>query len=190
MAVPSNNLESMFPQREPEDAGVFPEAESPPLRREGTVSDPDQFANDHTALAPGGLRDAAVGMVSDPDIWRAIAAVEGEGMSEPPPRLPPKVESSGNVTVLTFTTHKRDLADMLGSELHGRTDALGGSHLLLDFSNVKSLGSLELGTLVSLHKKLRAVAGRLTLFNVSPEVYEIFVVTRLHALLTICREAP
>jgi anti-sigma B factor antagonist len=180
----------MLPQREPEDVGVIPEAERPPRREEGTVSDPDQYATERTAPAPEGPHDAAVGLVSDPDFWRAIATVEGEGMSEPPPRLPPKVESGGNVTVLTFTTHKRDLEDMLGSELHGHTDGLGGSHLLLDFANVKSLGSLELGTLVSLHKKLRAAAGRLTLFNVSPEVYEVFEVTRLHTLLTICREAP
>jgi anti-anti-sigma factor len=188
MAGPSNSSESTYPEREPGNVGVIPEAERPPRREEGTVSDPDQYATERTAPAAGGPHDAAVGMVSDPDLWRAVATVEGERTSEP--RLPPKVESRGNVTVLTFTAHKRDLEDMLGSELHGRTDGLGGSHLLLDFANVKSLGSLELGTLVSLHKKLRAAAGRLTLFNVSPEVYEVFEVTRLHTLLTICREAP
>src|SRR5205085_11715638 len=120
-------------------ARVFPEAERPPRRREGTVSDPDQYATERTAPAPGSPHLAAVGMVSDPDIWRAITTLEAEGMSEPLLRLPPKVESRNNVTVLTFTTHKRDLEDMLGSELHGRTDGLVGSHLLLDFSNVKSL---------------------------------------------------
>jgi anti-anti-sigma regulatory factor len=103
---------------------------------------------------------------------------------------PPKVETGGGVTVLTFTANKRVLADMLGSELHGRTEGLGEGHLLLDFSNVKQLGSAELETLLVLHRRLQWAGGRLTLFNVTDEVYEVFEVARLHTVLTICRGAP
>jgi anti-anti-sigma factor len=103
--------------------------------------------------------------------------------------LQPKVEQSGNVKIITFSGDKiRDVENVLARELAGRTEDLGACHLLLDFSNVEYLGSLELGTLLALHKRLRATGGRLTLFNLSPLVYEVFTVTRLQTLLGICRE--
>ncbi len=110
-------------------------------------------------------------------------------MSAPPRHSPPKVEQSGGVRILTFTADAvRDVGDVLARELEGRTDALGAGHLLLDFRNVTYLTSVELGTLITLHKRLRAAGGRLTLFNLSARVYEIFTTTRLQTLLWICRE--
>ena len=102
-----------------------------------------------------------------------------------------KVERSGNVTIFTFLGGKtRDVANVLASELESGTDHLAGNcHLLLDFAHVEYLNSSELGTLINLHKKLRASGGRLTLFNLSADVYEVFAVTRLQTLLGICREA-
>ena len=111
-------------------------------------------------------------------------------MHEPLPRVPPKLERSGNVTTLTFTANKRDLHNMLASELDGRTEGLAGCHLLLDFSNVERLHSEELGTLIRVHQRLQASGGRLTLFNLSPNVYEVFAVTKLTTLLRICRSDP
>src|SRR2546421_4137484 len=69
-------------------------------------------------------------------------------------RVPPKVEQSGNVKVITFTDRSvRDVDDVLARELEGLTEALGDCHLLLDFTNVEYLSSVELGTLITLHKK-------------------------------------
>jgi anti-anti-sigma factor len=103
--------------------------------------------------------------------------------------LPPKVEQSGNVRIVTFTADKvRDVENMLARELEGRTDGLGQIHLLLDFTNVEYLNSVELGTLITLHKRMKACGGRLTLFNLSAPVYEVFTVTHLQTLLGICRE--
>src|SRR5579871_6825487 len=104
--------------------------------------------------------------------------------------VPPKVENSGNVRILTFAGGRRDVVNMLARELIGCTEGLAGCHLLLDFTNVDALGSEELGTLIGLHKKLAACGGRLTLFNLAAQVYEVLVVTRLHTLLGICREEP
>lgn len=102
-----------------------------------------------------------------------------------------KVERSGNVTIFTFLGGKtRNVANVLASELEGSMDQLAGNcHLLLDFTHVEYLNSSELGTLIKLHKKLRASGGRLTLFNLSADVYEVFAVTRLQTLLGICRES-
>jgi anti-anti-sigma regulatory factor len=60
-------------------------------------------------------------------------------------------------------------------------------HLLLDFTNVDRINSEELGTLIGAHKAIVAAGGRLTLFNLNPDVYEVFTATRLHTLLGSCR---
>jgi anti-sigma B factor antagonist len=103
--------------------------------------------------------------------------------------LPPKVEKSGNVKIITFTGDEvRDVENVLAKELKGHMEDLGECHLLLDFTNVEYLSSVELGTLITLHKRMKASGGRLTLFNLNAQVYEVFTVTRLQTLLGICRE--
>jgi anti-anti-sigma factor len=110
-------------------------------------------------------------------------------MSSPTISLPPKVEQRGNVRVLTFTADADcDVENRIARELEGRTGDLGEGHLLLDFTNVEHLSSVELGTLVTLHKRMKASGGRLTLFNLNAQVYEIVTMARLQTLLGICRE--
>jgi anti-sigma B factor antagonist len=103
--------------------------------------------------------------------------------------LPPKVEKSGNVKIITFTGDEvRDVENVLAKELQGRVEDLKECHLLLDFTHVEYLTSAELGTLIGLHKRVKDSGGRLTLFNLNAQVYEIFTVTHLQSLLGICRE--
>ena len=103
--------------------------------------------------------------------------------------LPPKVEKSGNVKIITFTGDEvRDVENVLAKELKGHMEDLGECHLLLDFTNVEYLSSVELGTLITLHKRVKASGGRLTLFNLNAQVYEVFTVTHLQTYLGICRE--
>ena len=110
-------------------------------------------------------------------------------MSSPNVHSAPKVEQGGDVRVITFTSDKvRDVENMIARELQARTEGLAGAHLLLDFTNVDYLSSVELGTLITLHKRMRASGGRLTLFNLTDRIYEIFTTTRLDTLLRICRE--
>lgn len=100
----------------------------------------------------------------------------------------PKVERSGDVTIVTFTAESvRDVEDVIARELAVLAAEPGNRHLLLDFTNVTSLNSTELGTLVTLHKRFRAAGGRLTLFNLSPLILRLFTTTRLETLLSICR---
>jgi anti-sigma B factor antagonist len=101
----------------------------------------------------------------------------------------PRVQRSGNITIITFIPDAiRDVENVIARELVGLTAGPGGRHLLLDFTNVKYLNSMELGTLVTLHKQVEATGGRLTLFNLSAQVFELFAVTRLDTVLGICRE--
>jgi len=100
----------------------------------------------------------------------------------------PKVEQGGNVTILTFSDDLRDGRNVLARELGDFSTELRDHHLLLNFINVKYLNSVELGTLINLHKRLQSAGGRLTLFNLNAQVFQIFTTTRLDTLLTICRE--
>ena len=91
------------------------------------------------------------------------------------------------VKIITFTAGQMRLENVLATELEGLTDDLGECHLLLDFTNVEYISSVELGTLVTLHKKMKASGGRLTLFNLNLQVFEVFAATRLETLIGICR---
>jgi anti-anti-sigma factor len=110
-------------------------------------------------------------------------------MRLPTSHVTPKVERSGNITIITFTPGAiRDVENVIARELTGLTAGTDGQHLLLDFTNVEFLNSMELGTLVNLHNQADATGGRLTLFNLSAHVFELFTVTRLDTLIGICRE--
>jgi carbon storage regulator CsrA len=102
-------------------------------------------------------------------------------------RLLPKTEHTATVKIITFTAGQVRLENVIASELEGLTDDLGECHLLLDFTNVEYVTSVELGTLISLHKKMKASGGRLTLFNLNLQVFEVFLATHLEALIGICR---
>ena len=104
-------------------------------------------------------------------------------------RPAPKVERAGNVTVITFTADAiRDVENVIARELEGYAGGGVERHLLLDFTNVKYLNSAELGTLVSLHTRIRDAGGYLTLFNLGAQLRKLFSITRLDTLLAICRE--
>ncbi len=104
--------------------------------------------------------------------------------------IPPKVERSGNLSILTFTIHAiRDVESVIARELEALAAGEEGRHLLLDFTHVAYLNSTELGTLITLHKRVELAGGRLTLFNLSAQLFRLFTITRLDSYLEICRPA-
>jgi anti-anti-sigma factor len=110
---------------------------------------------------------------------------------KPPPAAPrpaPGVQQSGNLKIITFTRGQaRGVENVIAAELESLTDGPGDAHLLLDFTNVRYITSVELGTLIGLHKRVKAAGGRLTLFNLSPQVFEVFTATHLDRFFGICR---
>jgi len=102
----------------------------------------------------------------------------------------PKIEQAGNVRILTFAADRirDDIETMIADDLKGRSGDLSETHVLLDFTNVEFISSLELATLINLHRRVKTAGGRLSLFNLSPSVFEVFAVTRLEQLFSICRE--
>lgn len=99
-----------------------------------------------------------------------------------------KMEQSGKLRIITFAASRlRNEDNPIAAELAGLTEDLGECHLLLDFTNVEFITSIELATLVNLHKKMKEANGGLTLFNLNPQIFEVFAITRLEKLIAICR---
>lgn len=96
------------------------------------------------------------------------------------------VEQGQRIRIITFTSGiRREVEDVLGGELAGHLEGLEGGLLLLDFRRVRRIGSIELGTLVGLHKRMKARGGTLWLHNLSPLLREVFAITRLDTVLNI-----
>jgi anti-anti-sigma factor len=90
-------------------------------------------------------------------------------------------------TVIHFAGRNVSLDEVNVEGLRGQLLALaeepGPANVILDFRNVGYVSSLALDTLVTLRNKLRAVGRRVSLRNLSPQVYEVFAVTRMDQLL-------
>ena len=92
------------------------------------------------------------------------------------------VREIGDVTVVGFRA-KRILdelaAQAMAEQLFRLVDRSSGKKLLLDFEHVEYLSSTALGKLINLHKHVMNKAGRLSFCNVSPQIHELFVITKL-----------
>jgi anti-anti-sigma factor len=110
-------------------------------------------------------------------------------MALQPERPTLREDATADVTVAHFTGNKVSLDEetLLGihDQLLGLADEPGESGLLLDFGNVEYLSSTALETLITLQKKLRATGRHMTIGNVSPQVHEIFAITRLDRFLNV-----
>jgi anti-sigma B factor antagonist len=115
-------------------------------------------------------------------------------MASQPLRPPSKEEAANEVTVVHFTGGKVSLDEKTLPYVRDQLDALteepGHSRLVLDFGNVVYVAGRALGMLVGLHKKLLGAGRRLTVRNLHPQIYEVFVVTRLDKLLDLRLAKP
>jgi anti-sigma B factor antagonist len=99
-----------------------------------------------------------------------------------------EVSEKGDVTVVRFVDRKiLDATNIeeLGGELFGLIEEESRRNLLLNFSGVEFLSSAALNKLIILEKKIKTSGGKLKLSNLRPEIYEVFVITRLHQLFDI-----
>ncbi|HEY7311110.1 MAG TPA: STAS domain-containing protein [Gemmataceae bacterium] len=103
-----------------------------------------------------------------------------------------EVKDLGDVTVVHFRGN-RFLFDMqnlplVSEDLHRLIEEAGRCRFALDLGNVVYLFSDVLGMFIALHKRLQAVGGQLTLFNVREELFEIFHLTQLDRILEIRKD--
>ena len=107
-------------------------------------------------------------------------------MEQPSSHL--RIKREGPVSVVEFADRKilEELSiQEIQEELKRVVDEEPGIKLLLDFANVDHLASAALGTLITLHKKVKASSGALVMCKIRPEIYEVFAITRLNRLFDI-----
>ena len=102
--------------------------------------------------------------------------------SQPARRRRLEVEDIGDIAVVNFVDKKildEQNIQMIGDDLFRLVDELGRRKVLLNFSNVEFMSSAALGKLIALRKKVQEAGGKLVLCRIRPEIYEVFVITRL-----------
>jgi anti-anti-sigma factor len=71
----------------------------------------------------------------------------------------------------------------LYEKLVALSDSQSQDPVVLDMGNVKFISSTGIGLLLKLHRQMLRIGRRLTLRNLSPEIYETFAVCKLETLL-------
>ena len=106
--------------------------------------------------------------------------------------IPPlSVTQQKDVRVVEFTNNRiLDEANIaeIGTGLNSLIDERNNPKLLLDFGTVDHLSSAALGMLINANKRIKEKNGQLRLANIKPQIYEVFVITKLNKLFRIYPE--
>jgi anti-sigma B factor antagonist len=103
--------------------------------------------------------------------------------------IPPvSVTSQKDIRIVEFTNNKildeGNITD-IGATLASLIDEAAQPKLLLDFANVDHLSSAALGMLINVNNKIKQKNGQLRLTNIKPQIFEVFVITKLNKLFRI-----
>ncbi len=77
----------------------------------------------------------------------------------------------------------------IGEEIGRVVDEQDTPRVLISFLNVDHLSSAALGTLITINNKIRSRDGQLRLAEIDPQIYEVFVITKLNKLFQIHESA-
>ena len=98
------------------------------------------------------------------------------------------VKNSDGIQVVEFADRKileEPSITEIGAELSRLVGGQEGVKLLLSFRNVEHLSSAALGMLITLNKQVSEQQGKLRLSDITPQIYEVFKITRLNKLFEI-----
>jgi anti-sigma B factor antagonist len=73
----------------------------------------------------------------------------------------------------------------IGEEISRIVDEQMVPKVLISFRNVDHLSSAALGTMITINNKIKSKDGQLRLANIDPQIYEVFVITKLNKLFQI-----
>lgn len=103
--------------------------------------------------------------------------------------IPPvSVQNQKDINIVQFTNNRiLDEANIseIGATLKSLIDEQETPRLLLDFSTVDHLSSAALGMLINANNSIKQRNGQLRLTNIKPQIYEVFVITKLNKLFRI-----
>lgn len=109
-----------------------------------------------------------------------------------PESSPPlSVVQQKDIRIVEFTNNKiLDEANIhqIQETLNALIDEEQFPKLLLDFSTVDHLSSAALGMLINANNRIKQRNGQLRLSNIKPQIYDVFVITKLNRLFRIFPE--
>jgi anti-sigma B factor antagonist len=108
-------------------------------------------------------------------------------MEDQAPRL--KTTRTDGLVVVELADRKildEAIISQIADQLYALAAEADAPKLVLDFVNVSHMSSGALGMLITLHKRVREKSGQLRLCNISPSIFEVFVITRLNEVFTVC----
>ena len=97
-------------------------------------------------------------------------------------------QSNGDVTVVYFQDAQildEGKIQQISEELTKVAEKATAGKLLLNFNDVKFMCSSILGRLVNLNKKCKADSTNLKLCNISPDIMQVFKITKLNKVFSI-----
>ena len=99
-----------------------------------------------------------------------------------------RVADHNGITKIEFVD--RNILDeaniqQIGAEIAKLIDAKPKPKILISFDNVDHLSSAALGTLITINNRIKSKDGQLRLANIDPQIYEVFVITKLNKLFQI-----
>jgi anti-sigma B factor antagonist len=101
---------------------------------------------------------------------------------------PLSIVQEKGVRIVEFTYNKiLDEANIsqIGSTLNSMIDEQDQPKILLDFATVDHLSSAALGMLINANNRIKQRNGQLRLANIKPQIFEVFVITKLNKLFKI-----
>jgi anti-sigma B factor antagonist len=99
-----------------------------------------------------------------------------------------KVRKANGVSLVEFADRKilEEISiSEIQQELLNLVSTCPAIKLLLCFKNVEHLSSAALGMLITLNRKIEEQSGILRLSDITPQIYEVFKITRLNKLFQI-----
>jgi anti-sigma B factor antagonist len=98
------------------------------------------------------------------------------------------IQKDLDITIIEFLDRSiLDEANIqeIGDEINRLIDDAGVPKILISFENVDHLSSAALGMLITINNRVRQKDGQLRLANIDPQIYEVFVITKLNKLFQI-----
>jgi anti-sigma B factor antagonist len=109
-----------------------------------------------------------------------------DGMPDQTP--PVALSKQKDISIVEFTNSKiideLNIAE-IGQVLTNLIDESPTPKLLLDFAQVDHLSSAALGMLINANGRIKSKNGQLRLATIKPQIYEVFLITKLHKLFYI-----
>ncbi|HEX7008786.1 MAG TPA: STAS domain-containing protein [Phycisphaeraceae bacterium] len=99
-----------------------------------------------------------------------------------------RVHEEGDITTIEFLDRnilEEANIQQIGEEIAAVIERHNNPKILIDFHNVEHLSSAALGTLITINNKIRQKGGQLRLARIDPQIYEVFVITKLDKLFQI-----